>query len=317
MNFIIKSNVKVLIEKQISQIKEKFEVSGSVETIKFNFRDNSLADILEDASTFPMWSDYKLFVLHNPDFLTAKGSSDDFENDYDQLMEFIRSKCDFSILVFITEDFDKRKKIVKDLLKESSLLDLSNLENDKIEQVVVSKLTNHNKQITPELAKYVCDRLSYNLSLIYIETDKLLLTNEEIITKETIDLLVSRTLEDNIFELTASIVSKDAKKSYAVYKDLIMNKEDPIKLIAIIASQIRLMIQVKGYAESGFNSKEIASKLSVHPYRCSLALEASKTFESTVLSRYLNMLCDTDFMIKSGKIDKFLGLELFLLTLNS
>ncbi len=316
MNFIIKSSVNVLIATQIDKIFKQIEESGAVEKIVYNCEETSLAEILEDANTFPMWSDYKLIVMSNANFLNSKGINSEFENDYEDLENYLKHKNNFSVLVFVTEDIDNRKKLVKSIRKNSTEFDLDKVDNSKIEQVIMSKLSKGNKVISNELAKEICHKLNYDLALIYNETDKLLLVTNDTITKKDVDSLITKTLEDNIFELTNAIVDKNAAKGYEVYKDLVQLKEDPVKLVAVVASQIRLLIQVKGYSEERFSSKEIASKLRIHPYRCDLAFKSAKRFKMNELENLLSKLATTDYEIKSGKLDKNIGLELFILSIN-
>lgn len=317
MHFIIKSSISNLINKQISALKAKLEESREVEVIKYDMESVSLNEILEEANTFPMWSDFKLIVCNNANFLTSKGiSNSEFENDYDLLEEYIASNSAFSSIVFVVgESFDKRKKIYKSLSNVCKIFDLDEFDNNKVVSMVVSRLDKENKKISNEDAKYVCERLSYNLSLIFTEIEKLCLVSEDIVTREIINMLITRTIEDNIFELTTAVMNCDVRNAYLIYNDLIMNKEEPIAMIAMIANQFRLLLQAKGYANLGKSKKEIASILKVHPYRVELALQ-NKSFNKQMVLDYLDELCDIDYRIKSGREDKHDALELFLLSLN-
>ncbi len=317
MHFIIKSNISNLINKQISALKSKLEESREVEVIKFDMEVVSLNEILEEANTFPMWSDFKLIVCNNANFLTSKGiSNSEFENNYDLLDEYISSNSAFSSIVFVVgENFDKRKKIYKSISKVCKTFDLDEFDNNKVVSMVISRLEKEGKTISNEDARYVCERLNYNLSLIFTEIYKLCLVSEEVVTREIVNLLISRTIEDNIFELTTAVMNCDVKSAYLIYNDLVMNKEEPIAMIAMIANQFRLILQAKGYANLGVNKKEIASILKVHPYRVELALQ-NKSFNKKMVLNYLDELCDIDYKIKSGKQDKHDALELFLLSLN-
>lgn len=317
MNFIIKSEVSNLIDKQLKALESKYSESREVEVIKYDMESVSLNEILEEANTYPMWSEFKLIVCNNANFLTTKGiSNSEFENDYDLLEEYIDSASDFSALVFVVgENFDKRKKIYKSLSKSCKIFDLDNFDNNKIVAMVINKLQKDGKQISDRDASYICERLNYNLSLVFNEIEKLTLVVEETIDKKIIDELISRSIEDNIFELTTAVMKCDVSSAYSIYNDLIMNKEEPIAMIAMIANQFRLLLQAKGYSNLGLNKNEIASKLKVHPFRVELALKNKEFNKDTVLN-YLDELCDIDYRIKSGKEDKFEALELFLLSLN-
>ncbi len=317
MNFILQSETDILITKQLKNLENKYRESGDVDVIKYDMQQISLSEILEEANTYPMWSDYKFIICNNANFLNSKGiKNTEFENDYDTLIDYLENKNSFSSLVFISaEKLDKRKSIVKKLEKLCKVFILDSFSSEKIEEVVFKQLKNQEKEISPSNAKYLCKRLNYDLSLVVNELDKLALVSSSEISKDIIDSLVARTIEDNIFELTSAVVDGDVSKSYSIYNDLIMQKEEPIAMIAMIANQFRLILQVKGYANQGLSKNEVAKQLGVHPYRVELAMKKSYLLEEDILYTYMDKLCEMDYSIKTGKLDKFRAMELFLLTL--
>ena len=80
----------------------------------------------------------------------------------------------------------------------------------------------------------------------------------------------------------------------------------------MLASQFRLMLQVKLMYKKGYSEKDMASTLAVHPYRVKLAL--SSNYDENELIKSIKKLYQLDFDIKTGKIDKNFGFELFLLS---
>lgn len=92
-----------------------------------------------------------------------------------------------------------------------------------------------------------------------------------------------------------------------------MNNEEPIKLIVLIANSLRLLYQVKLLDRKGYNDQEIGKMLSLNPYRLRYIRQDGKDFEINELLEKLNELSQLDVDIKTGKIDRFKGLELFLI----
>ena len=111
-------------------------------------------------------------------------------------------------------------------------------------------------------------------------------------------------------------VEKNVKKMFSIWEDLQILNKDPIYLIALIASQFHLLFQVKCAMIKGMHDQsEIASLLSVHPYRVKLALPVCARLSVDTIMDLLHRLADLDQSIKSGKLDKKLGFEIFLLKL--
>ena len=130
---------------------------------------------------------------------------------------------------------------------------------------------------------------------------------------QDINDITSKGFKDNIFDLTDGIMKKDYKKVYECYNDLITIGEEPIKIISLLANQFLLMYQVKLLSYSSRNNNEIAEILNVHPYRVKLAMQTN--YLTDELSDILKKLHALDFDIKSGKVNKIIGLENFLLHL--
>ena len=94
---------------------------------------------------------------------------------------------------------------------------------------------------------------------------------------------------------------------------MIKRNEEPIKIIVMLANQFRIMYQGKCLYKKGHSEKEISDILEIHPYRIKLALTKGALFDNNILLKYLEGLADLDLAIKTGKIDKYLGLEMFII----
>ena len=88
---------------------------------------------------------------------------------------------------------------------------------------------------------------------------------------------------------------------------------DPIYLIATLASQFRFLFQVRTLMNEGMSKQGIQSRLQAHPYRVQMSMRQCQPYSSAFLLEQLRQLADLDQRIKSGRIDKKLGFELYLL----
>ena len=132
-----------------------------------------------------------------------------------------------------------------------------------------------------------------------------------------VELLVARSLEQNIFSLTEKIVDRDIASAIAIYRDLILQKEEPIKILAAISSQFRLIYQTKELGRRGYSQAQIASQLKVHPYRVKLAMGQAQRFSEQEVMRVMDLLATADYDMKTGGMNKELIIELILLRLGS
>lgn len=151
--------------------------------------------------------------------------------------------------------------------------------------------------------------------LLENECEKLMLYKDDTksIEEADVDCMVVKYDFDNVFELTDAVIKKDVDKSLTLYNEMIKRNEEPIKIIVLLANQFRLIFQSKTLSMKGYNDMQIASELGVHPYRVKLAKEAKIKEKETLY--YINLLADLDIGIKMGKINKEIGLELFLINM--
>jgi len=112
------------------------------------------------------------------------------------------------------------------------------------------------------------------------------------------------------------VPNEDKNKIFEVYEDLMeYNNEEPTKIVVMLSNQFRLIYQARNLYKKGYSEKDIASLLNIHPYRIKLAITKGNNFQDSVLLAYLEKLSDLDIKIKTGTIDKELGLELFILNI--
>ena len=153
-----------------------------------------------------------------------------------------------------------------------------------------------------------------NLAIIHNELNKLLLYSDgALITDQMVEQMVAKSLEDNIFDLVDNVVQKRLDKCLEIYHDLLKQNEEPIKIVAVIASQLRLLYQVKTLMDKGFGQKQIASQLKVHPFRVKLAMGKTKQFPLKKILQMLNDLADMDYRMKTGGGNREKLLELFFM----
>ena len=67
--------------------------------------------------------------------------------------------------------------------------------------------------------------------------------------------------------------------------------------------------------ELGYSEHEISDILEIHEFRVKKALEKSRNYTDKKILSKLEELADLDYNIKSGNIDKDIGLELFILNM--
>ena len=207
-----------------------------------------------------------------------------------------------------------RKKITKLIKTKYKIIAIPELNNREIINNII-KYTKKNKyDITYETVEYIAQRNNFNYDLIVNEIDKLMLYYNEpcLIKNDDVYKITSSLINDNNFKFVDAVINKNLKQALYYYHDLIRLKVEPIALINLLAREYRLTYMV-GFLNKSSNSLVIAQSLALAPWQVDKYIRQSYQYTLDELLNSLQKLGNLDFKIKSGQIDKFLGLSLFIL----
>ena len=313
MNFyLIYGLENYLIDEKVNEIinNNNYETE---DIIRFNLDENSVNDLLIEASTVNMFSNKKLIICDNSSFLSS--SSKISEEELNNLSKYIENAFEDVKIVFIVreEKIDQRKKITKLIQKNSKVYECNKIDNYRLNPYLYDYITSNGYSISSSSIDFLIEKVGYDLSNIIKELEKLFIykDKDKKITREDIDSVITRNIDNNIFNLSNAIVNKEKSKIISIYNDLIKSGEDPIKLIVTLSNQIRLVLQVKLMRNSGYSENEIVNTLKEHPYRIKLAM--NNNYQVSELKRILLDLSNLDYDIVCGNIDKYFALEMFLM----
>lgn len=308
--YLIYGNDYGLIKREIDKI-----ISGITDVVKYDLLVSNVSEVIEEASCMSLFGDKKVVIGENALFLTGANTS--VNHDIDYLTSYVNAENhdNIVILTVVQDKLDERKKIVKLLKKNVTVIHKETIDEKDLPKFVIKEFLNNGYKIDYKTASYFVDYVGKNVDILLSEINKMIIykdTDKEIFIEDILNIS-SKGFNDNVFDLSDAIMKKDFKKIFSCYNDLMILKEEPIKIIALLASQFTLVYQSKLLSKEGFMSKDIASTLKVHPYRVKLALETN--YPDFELKDILKKLHNLDYEIKTGKVDKIVGLENFLLHL--
>lgn len=313
--------VPELIEKKSNELVNDFLEEGKDDFnfIKFNLYETNISSIIEEALTLPFISEKKAIVVKNSFMFTGEKVSKEITPNTDQVIEFLEKYDGNNLLIFeiYQSKLDERKKLTKTLKNTSKLYKVEQMSEQEMKSWIQNKLHENYKDIKQDALNLFIELTGINFNVISQELDKIILFlgDRTTINKNDVSLIINRSLEQNVFLLTEYIQKGDKNKAIQLVKDLIIMKEEPIKLLALITSNYRLYYQCKILSRKGYSGQQISKTINVHPYRVKLALGQVKHYQLNELLNIINHCAETDYKLKSSYIDKQLILELLILAL--
>lgn len=283
----------------------------------YNMEEVPLGNALEDAESMPFFGDRRLVIVENPYFLTAEKNKSNLEHDLEWLEEYLNHPSESTILAFFApyDKLDNRKKISKALKKKARTVDVSALDSNETRKFLNDFIKNQGYQMERNTMQFFFEKIEDNLSRGIQELEKLFLAalEDKHITRKMVNDLVAPTLEQNIFELVTYVLKKDTRRALDIYRDLLLQKEEPIKINAILLAQFRLLLQVKLLAKLGYQQPDMAKALKIHPYRVKLANQQIRNLSETILQNAYTGLVETEWNLKTGTGLREIQFEMFML----
>ena len=210
------------------------------------------------------------------------------------------------------EKVDSRKKITKLVQQTCRIINCAFLDIKDKSSYVNQKCKDLGIEIDMKTLGYLSDRLPVDTQIIDSQLEKLSCYPDEL-NEDIIDCLVLKPVEENIFLLSESVLTGKMNKAFHIYKDMVSLSYDPIYLVAVLGSQFRFYYQVKACMNQGMNEDRIASYLKAHPYRVKLTCQIVRMIHIDKILKVLESCFQCDLDIKTGKREKYLAFEMFLI----
>lgn len=307
-----------LIEEEINRLVNTIipPEEQELNKITYDLNDVPIEDVIADAETSPFFSEHKVILAKNAYMFTGQKAPKGIEHDLESLEGILDNPVDFSTIIFWVsfEKLDERKRIVKKIKKNGQVKSFVQLSGTSLIEWLKARVRAEGANITDDAAQLLIHTTGQNLQLLSQEIKKMsvYVGENQMIDQQVIQELSTRTMEQNIFSLIDKVANFKIEEALQIFYDLLKNKEEPVKMIALFARQFRIMLYTKELNRIGYSAKQIASQIGAHPYTVQIALTQSKKFSEVQLKSIIKKLAEIDLNIKTGKMDKILSLEMFM-----
>jgi len=196
----------------------------------------------------------------------------------------------------------KADKLLKFLEKKGKIQEFELLTGAKLKNWVKKEIEEKGGTINEAALEKLIEYVSSDLWRMENEVLKLVNYSKSI-SEKSIDLLVHPSHETNIFDTVDAIAAKNKRKAMDLIKSHIEKGESAIYILAMIASQIRNIISVKGGGPG---------QLGMHPFVFRKTSYQANNFNLEELKSIYARITQLDSEIKVGKIDQSIALDVLI-----
>lgn len=270
----------------------------------------NVKEIIDLAETMPFFGERRLIVIEDSGFL---------KNASPELAEYLKEAPETTYFLFVEEEIDKRGKLYKTVKDRGRIVELTTQDEHTLLRWILGNMKKEGKQTTESAVRYLLAKCGTDMENLQSEMEKLFCYTLE---KETIEIadieeICTTQITNQIFEMIAAVAEKKQKKALDLYYDLLALKEKPMKILALLSRQFRLLMEVKELAGQGYGRKDIASSVGLNPYVVGKYVEQAKAFHRKELRGILEECLDIEERIKTGRLDDVMGVEVFIVKYSS
>ncbi len=271
----------------------------------FNLFTDDVRDAIAAAEQLPMMSERRVVRLRN--FGRLREADEEF------LLAYVERPVASSVVLFVGDDLDKRKKLGRRLMSGAAF-EFQPLKSNELASWIRAYLKTLNAEIEPKALNDLVEIVASDLLTLTNELNKLAAAALPAgrITADLVDQLVSRTREHMNWDLTDNILSRNRKAALKVLRDFLDDGVEPVLLTGVIAGTFRRLAMAKALLDRGAAPHEIFSEVRVPQFKQSAYLSMLRQIDSAAMARMMSRIADTDLAIKTSKATPRMQVEMLV-----
>jgi len=269
----------------------------------------SYQDFRDEFQQASMFKEKKLAILINI-FLNQEFK----ENFLKNAKKFIDSKD--LILLYEKNEVLSADPLFKFLKKEVKSQEFKPLERQKLKNWIKKEFGNYQMKIEPGVSEKLINFVGNDLWRLSNEIKKLVSYKSKCrnieISRKDVELLVKPEIETDIFATIDAIASKNKRQAFELLHQHLEKGDSPLYLLSMINFQFRNLLVIKNLIKKQKSYSSIIRISKLHPYIIKKSYFQARKFTFEELKKIYQKIFQTDFGIKTGRIDPQTALDLLI-----
>lgn len=263
----------------------------------------NLSYALASAEQLPMMAAKRLIKVTDIR-VSATGTKDNLKEDYEEILtNYLKRPAQTSVVIFIADELDKRRKMSKLLIENSTAVEFSAFDDGELMRWAKDELKKLGANADDNALRHLVAFVGNNVRKLTTEIEKLVTAAlpEKIITHELVEALVPNSREISNFDLTDHVIAKNRTKALQTLKKILDDGAEPLMLLGLISYNFRRLFMAKELMSQGVERKEVVRIMKLHPRHHEDFLATARRTDSERFSRIIQKIAETDIAIKTSQ----------------
>jgi DNA polymerase-3 subunit delta len=135
------------------------------------------------------------------------------------------------------------------------------------------------------------------------------------IEEEDVKAMVRADFDEDIFALTDALSLRDKKRAVRLLEEQYGAGSSDAYLLSMTIRQFKILLRIREALDNGYTSNKIISQLKLHPFVAQKGINQVRNFKLEELKKIFSKLVEADHLMKTGKQDTRLMLDLLIVSL--
>jgi DNA polymerase-3 subunit delta len=260
----------------------------------FSLTSADVQHALAAAEQLPMMAERR--VVRVTDFAKLR------EADEEALVRYLSRPVESSVVLFIADDLDKRRKLSKTLLEICTSVEFAALNDSELASWARDRLKHLGANTDERTLRQIIALTGASVRQLSTELEKLstaALPGGHV-TMEMVDALVGRSRELSNFELTDRLIARDRRRALETLSKLLDDGAEPVMLIGLLASSYHRLALAKDLMSRGAAEQEVFRVVNMPFHQRKEFLATARRADSNELARRIQRIAEADLAIKTS-----------------
>ena len=286
-----------LIERAVSALRKAAVGEGGIPGFNedvLHGRETDGASVAGAASTLPMMAERRFVLVRHMDQMKA---------DLDALSEYVKAPNPSTCLVMTATKLNGSTKLAKALKKGGFRFDANPLKGGALVDYVVDEAKRSGHSIGKDAAYALTESIGSDLAALSDAVTRLgfYVGAGQRIDVKAVEACITRVRVDSIWQLVDAVGLRKTDQALAAASSLLADREPPLRILAMIARQLRMVGKMRDGLASGMSDGEAAKSAGAPPFKARELKEAARRFNLVDLTHAFEVLAETDHLLKGSK----------------
>ena len=268
------------------------------------------AKIIMAAENLPFLTEKRLVRVRDSRLFTSGRKAES-----EVMTAYLPKVPETTVLVFTESDVDRRGRLYKKAAELGAAVECETPSPQALATWLARIFKDKGKTIDPSAASLLIRYADHNMQTLAQEAEKLAAYagQRPTITTQDVEAICSPTLQTKVFDMVGAMASGRTAQALNMYHNMLLMKEQPLMILAMIIRQFRILLMVKAASDKKMPKAQMVKSLGLRSFIVDEALGQSRRFSIEKLLKALKDCQDIDLKIKTGLINAEIGVELLIM----